>query len=392
MNKDKTIRLGIIGYGFRINVVSEQIKKLGDVRVVSICDRDLDAAREKAAVHEPNADEIRFFTSAEELLDGPKVDGILIGTNCSSHTDMAVKVMEQEIPLFLEKPVAVNEGQLVRMREASKIHGDKVVVSFPLRLTPWVDKVKEIVDSGVLGTIEHVQAVNNVPYGYCYFQFWYRDNAETGGLWLQKATHDFDYINHILGQKPTMIAATTSKQVFTGNHPEGLHCVDCAEKETCLESPYNPGYIEKQGELMGIVPEQFMCAFAPDAGNEDSGSCIILYESGMHVSYSQNFYVKQKASKRGARLMGYLGTVEFDWYSDEIKVYYHHREEVETHKLKNATSEGHGGGDEALARNFIGLIKGEFASMCPLDQGVLSAEMCLTAKRSSQNQTFEKIN
>jgi predicted dehydrogenase len=43
--------------------------------------------------------------------------------------------------------------------EKKKEH--KVVVLFLLRLTPWAKKVKEIIDSGVLGKIEHVQAVNN---------------------------------------------------------------------------------------------------------------------------------------------------------------------------------------------------------------------------------------
>lgn len=49
-----------------------------------------------------------------------------------------------------------------------------MVVSFPLRVTPLVKLAKEIVQSGKLGSIKHVQAVNNVPYGGVYYHSWYR--------------------------------------------------------------------------------------------------------------------------------------------------------------------------------------------------------------------------
>ena len=39
---------------------------------------------------------------------------------------------------------------------------------------------------------------------------------------------------------------------------------------------------------------------------------IVRYESGMHAVYSQNFFARKKAARRGARLYGYLGTLEYD--------------------------------------------------------------------------------
>jgi predicted dehydrogenase len=384
------IKLGIIGYGFRIRHVANLIKEHSNASVVSICDIDLDRARSNAKENEPNVKDIAFFASADELLDGLELDGVLIGSNCSSHTDLAIKVMDRNIPLFLEKPIAINDQQLDRLKAASQRKEHKVVVSFPLRLTPWVSKVKEIINSGVLGKIEHVQAVNNIPYGHVYYQAWYRDAEETGGMWLQKATHDFDYINYLLDQKPLMIAAITSKQVFKGDHPEGLYCKDCQENKKCKESPYNPDVILHKDEWM--VPDQYMCAFAPDAANEDSGSCIIMYESGMHIAYSQNFHVKFKAGKRGARLIGYDGTVEFDLYNDEIKVFYHHKDKMETYKIDLDKDQGHNGGDIALVENFISVISGKCVSVSTLEEGILSVATCLAAKRSSQNHTFEKID
>jgi len=79
---------------------------------------------------------------------------------------------------------------------------DSVVVSFPLRVTPLFQKVLEIVRSGRIGDINQVVAHNFVPYGGVYFGHWYRDFAASGGLFLQKATHDFDYLNLLPGGAP----------------------------------------------------------------------------------------------------------------------------------------------------------------------------------------------
>ena len=71
------------------------------------------------------------------------------------------------------------------------------MVSFPLHVTCIVQEMKRLVDSGALGDVVSVQAVNNVPYGGVYYHSWYRDAALTGGLFLQKSTHDIDYITPV---------------------------------------------------------------------------------------------------------------------------------------------------------------------------------------------------
>jgi predicted dehydrogenase len=259
------------------------------------------------------------------------------------------------------------------------------VVSFPLRLTNILQYVKKILDSGRIGEIAHIQAYNNVPYGRGYYHKWYRDESETGGLFLQKATHDLDYINYILGNiRPTAICAMKSKQIFGGNKPAGLKCADCDEKDTCLDSPKN---------IKKTYPDAVLgeyCCFAEDTGNEDSGSMIVRYGNGMHAVYSQNFIVRGDAGKRGARFVGYLGTLEFDFASGTVVVYHHMDRITETHKFDTSAA-SHFGGDAALAENFAQVMLGAESSMASLDDGILSAEMCLAARKSSEEDLFIHI-
>ncbi len=383
------LKIGVIGYGARIQGVIEIMNRLNaGTAVTAITDIRNDEIRKQISDTGGNPDDISFYNDADEMLSNEDFDGVMIGTRCSLHSKMAQKVLARNIPLFLEKPVATNMEDLLALREMSKKTTAETVVSFPLRVTPLATAVKEIIDSGKIGTVEHVQAWNNVPYGQVYYQYWYRDEGETGGLFLQKATHDFDYINFLLGSRPVTVCAMTSKRVYRGDHPAGLKCDDCNEWDTCLESPYHTFYSKQETDR--VKPSGLLCGFAEDTGNEDSSSAIVRYESGMHVCYSQNFFARKTAGKRGATLIGYKGTLEFDWYTDEIKVHMHHTPRVDTIKF-STTSFSHGGGDLVLADNFIRVMRGEQKSVSPLEAGLLSVLMCLKARESAETASFQDI-
>lgn len=370
------MKIGIIGYGTRMHYFLGRLLELeAGVEVAAVA--DIDKPKAAALLAEKGIAEpaVRLYDDADEMLANEALDGVMIGTRCHLHAELAVKVMALNLPLFLEKPVGISHADLQRLAAAAQTSRSEVVVSFPLRNTPIALLAKEIVDSGRIGTVEHAQAINNVPYGGVYYHSWYRDDSLTGGLFLQKATHDLDCLNFLLGLRPIAVSAMASKGVFKGNKPAGLHCGDCEDNRFCPESPYVLKRSDE--EVTGDA-----CAFAVDTGNHDSASILIRYETGMHAVYSQNFYSRKAAARRGARLIGYGGTVEFDWYKDEVQVFMHGTPRVETYKLE-AAKLPHFGGDSALARNFVGVMQGREKSATPLSMGISSALVCLEAQASS---------
>jgi predicted dehydrogenase len=385
-------KVGVIGYGLRIRCVIKLMRELDpEVEITAIADpRSTEELKKDLKEGGCDPSIVTFYNDADEMFDKEQLDGVMVGTRCSLHTKMGMKVLKRNLPLFLEKPVATSMEDLLALRDTAEKSKSLCVIGFPLRMTPMVQLAKEIIDSGKIGTVEHAQAWNNVSYGQVYYQWWYRDESETNGLFLQKATHDFDYVNYLLGLEPRWISAMTSKQIYKGDMPAGLHCKDCAKKQDCTDSPYNP--------FMGTSPfatpdmyDKIMCSFAEDTGNEDSGSALVEYETGMHLAYSQNFFARQKAAARGARLLGYKGTLEFDWCQDELKVFMHHTPRVESYKLDSA-SMSHGGGDHVLVKNFAEILKGEATeSISPLPAGLLSVLMCLKAKESAATRTFQEV-
>ena len=383
----KELNIGIIGFGLRVGNVFEGLMKNSQgvkINLTAVCDpksqEDLQEDFKRRGVEFENT---RFYTDAEEMMDKEKLDGIMIGTRCNLHTQYAIKVLERKIPLFLEKPVSINYEQYEILKAAAEKAESEVVVSFPLRITAMVEKVKDLIARMDIGPIQHVAAFNYPTYGGDYYHNWYRDPSLTGGLFLQKATHDLDYLNYIVEMKPVEICAMTSKQVMKGDKPAGLKCEDCPEKMTCGEGPY-------QTAARGDYSHGDYCCYAVDTGNEDSGTVIVRYENGMHVVYTQNFFTRNKhAGKRGAIIAGVGGVVEFDWQTNEIIVRKHY--ETGEMRCKVETIAFHGGGDLKLIENFIGVMQGTEKSKTPLEHGLLSAYMCLKAKESAENHTFVQL-
>ena len=367
-------QIGVIGSGRRMTPLVMKLLAQEDFSVRAVCDPNLEKVKEVYSGHD-----VVFYSDAEEMLKREKLDCLMIGTRCSLHTHFMCLAARYNLPTFLEKPVGICEEELEQLESLTAI-SDRVVVSFPLRNSAIVREVRSIIQSGKLGKIAQVQAYNNVNYGRGYYHKWYRDDQETGGLWLQKATHDLDYINSLLDAKPIQIAALESKQVFRGTQPAGSKCADCPHRAECPESDQNvKGYNDpfEIGEF---------CCFAEDTGNQDSGSALVLYDNGMHVTYTQNFIVRKGAGKRGARLIGYYGTLEFDFNTGDITVFYHNQDHVERHHIEAA--EGHSGGDDVLLRNFANVVRGLETSHSPLADGILSARMCLLAKHSAADKRF----
>lgn len=376
--------IGIIGYGLRSETMMKSFRALeADIRVAAVADpRYQDIA--PGLDGDPYFAGARFYADAEEMLGEEPLDGVLIGTRCSMHTPYACRVLERGLPLFLEKPVCVSREQYEALREAGRGKEKRVVVSFPLRLTPIVLEMKRLADSGLLGRLTMVQAVNNVPYGSVYYHSWYRDPAETGGLFMQKATHDIDYLHFLTGERPVSVCAKTAKLYFRGDRAAGLRCPQCREYRTCPESSYVVGRLLKE-DVQGEA-----CCFAVDTGNEDAASAIFTTESGMLLSYNQNFTVKKGAGRRGARLIGTEGSAEFDFYTGEIREDRYRTAQTVTHRFSPAAGM-HFGGDEGLALDFLRVLNGEDAQS-DLTAGLVSAASCLAAREADAKGCFLPIS
>ena len=385
---DRKLNLGVVGLGRRAASLLPVFRGVyGGLRVAAVADPDRDGALQRLRGAELPERGTAFFTDVDEMLGhAGDLDALLIGTRCNMHTPMAVEVASTGLPLYLEKPVAISYEQIVALRDAYRGREKSVVVSFPMRMTPLFRSVMEVVESGRLGTINQLQAFNYVPYGGAYYALpTYRDVEVTGGMWLQKATHDFDYVNSLLGA-PTAVSAVMTRMAYGGDMPHDLRCSGCDRAYNCPESPAG---IARRGDDGGVGTGDHLCVFGDGIRLQDAGAALLAYESGAHASYTQNFLSRRTAGSRGATITGYKASLSFDWYRETATVVDHHSDRVDSFRVRATT--GHLGGDEALAHNFVDLCLGRDESQTDLSAGLLSAAMCLAARESVHAQRWMPV-
>jgi len=382
------LRLGIIGCGVRTAWIASCLSGVdADAQIAVVADPDISSAKKRLNDAKVDYGRAHFVPTCDALLAyADDLDGLIIGTRCNIHTPVAIQVARTGLPVFLEKPVSITTEQLHALHDAYLGRADSVVVSFPLRVTPLFQRVLQIVRSGRLGAINQVQATNYVPYGGVYFGQWYRDYAINGGLWLQKATHDFDCINQLLRSDPAAVVATSTQKIYGGAMPADLTCDRCTVRGECAESPEAIAARDDDG---GMGRGDHACAFSTSIRHHDAGSALIAYADGAHAAYSQNFISRRSAGQRGARVTGYLATLSFDWYTDTIQVIEHHGSRVE--EIKVTVPDAHHGGDAALSRNFIAVVRKQDISRAPLYDGMLSAAMCIAARASETSRRLEPV-
>ena len=100
------LNIGVIGYGGRINHVVKKMIDTGKVHLSAIMDINNNESK-RLYLDEERYNDIHYYDDAEEMLKNEKLDGICIGTRCSTHAYYAVMAAKYNIPIFLEKPEIV---------------------------------------------------------------------------------------------------------------------------------------------------------------------------------------------------------------------------------------------------------------------------------------------
>jgi predicted dehydrogenase len=365
--------------------------------------RKIDPELRVTGIVDPNEKEVRarladcdkdavFYKDLATMVRKGKLDALAIGTRCNLHSRYAVQAARYDLPLFLEKPVAVNMRQATDLERAFAKSRCPVVVSFPLRVSPICELARQYIADGAVDAPVHIAATNYVPYGTTYWEKPYRDYKITGGLFLQKATHDFDYMMYLMGEPIVQVSAMATRgHVFGGRKKANLYCSKCSDNETCLESPENRIRNGADGSQV-----DHLCLFGRDCGsakdgtlNEDCSSALVQFASGAHGIYTQVFFSRRDAARRGATVSGYMGTVGFDWYANELHRVRHHAPFSAVEKASGDAS--HFGGDAELAYDFVGLIQGKAKSRVPIETGIQSVYACLAARESAQKGRFVEV-
>ncbi len=155
------INWGIIGCGNVAEMKSgPAFNKVAGSKILAVMRRDGNKARDYAMRHNVPF----WYTNAMEIINHPDINCIYVATPPSSHPDYAIQALRKGKSVYVEKPMAARYTDCLSMHETARTTGQPLYIAYYRRYLPYFLKVKEILDSGILGTIVYADMViHNAP-------------------------------------------------------------------------------------------------------------------------------------------------------------------------------------------------------------------------------------
>lgn len=155
----------------------------------------------------------KAYGSYQDLVGDSEVDVVYVASPHPSHHDHACLALEAGKHVLVEKPFAMDAGQARNMVALARSKKLFLMEAMWTRFLPHIDRVREIIKSGVLGELVNIQADHGQ---------WFPKNPEHrlfapvlgGGALLDLGIYPLSFANMVMG-KPHKITAI-SNPAFTG--------------------------------------------------------------------------------------------------------------------------------------------------------------------------------
>ena len=383
------IKIAIAGCGSRgYHAYGKDFLTMADrVEIVAIAEPD--SAKRARTQQAFSLTDSQCYTTAEELLQQERLaDALVVATPDRQHVRQAIPALEKGYHLLLEKPISPELEDCQALVAVAEKTNRQVVVCHVLRYTPFFQKLKEILDSGVIGTVASLQAYEDVGYWHQAHSFvrgnW-RNSKESSFMLLQKCCHDMDLYMWLLGTKANWVSSYGNLFHFhKENAPKGAttRCLDgCQSKEDCpfdaekiyVTSPSTGVAHGKTGWPVNVVAVEptlesvtlalrqgpyGRCVYHCDNDVVDHQVVSMELDSGASFSFTMSGLTAH--GNRYAKFMGTKGEITADMKSNTITIMpFGKEEQVVNLTLAEEDIQGHGGGDMGIVSDFITLLEGK---------------------------------
>ena len=192
INLMSSINVAVLGCGYWGQNLVRNFHALGVLRAV--CDPG-EAGRARARQLAPGAEVLAEFAS---VLERPDIHAVVLATPAETHEPLALQALAAGKDVLVEKPMALNHQQGLRMHEAAENAGRILMVGHLLEFHPAVLKLREMVAGGTLGKVNYIYS-NRLNFG--------KIRTEENALW-SFAPHDIAVILRLVGELPLEVTCT----------------------------------------------------------------------------------------------------------------------------------------------------------------------------------------
>jgi UDP-N-acetyl-2-amino-2-deoxyglucuronate dehydrogenase len=204
------LKIAILGAGaISDSHIQACLKFKTQCQIVALVDLYPDKAREKAAKHGLAT---AVFKDCQELLRGTAFDAASVCLPPFEHAAVTVALLQAGKHVLVEKPMATCLHECDAMLAAAKTSGRLLSIVAQNRFKTPMQKMKRILESGLLGRILHAQVDSFWWRGGRYYDLWWRGTwaKEGGGCTMNHAVHHIDIFQWMMGSPAALQAVTTN--------------------------------------------------------------------------------------------------------------------------------------------------------------------------------------
>ncbi len=207
-------KLAMIGCGNIGSYHLGHFLKYDDIDLAGFCD----LIPERAEEFVRRAGSGRAFTDWREMYDQVQPDMVFICIPPYAHGDIELETIRRRIPMFVEKPVALDLDLARRIRdEVQKAHLI-TAVGFQCRYSNIVPPTQDFARR------HEIAFVNCVRMGGIPDTPWWGDKKLSGGQIVEQTVHNFDMIRYIMGEPEQVF--TMGTRGFVHDLPAGYDTDD----------------------------------------------------------------------------------------------------------------------------------------------------------------------
>lgn len=299
------------------------LKNLGDHKVIAL--RTGKGKKTEEHDNEIKADsEIESYSQISDY----EIDAALITNPTSLHTDTAIEIAKQGIPIFIEKPLGKNTDRTDKLLKIVNEKNIPVMMGYNLIFHPCIREMKKLIQEGKIGKVISAKA----QFG-TYMPGWHKNedykksyaaNTSLGGGAVLTSIHEQNYLTYFFGGVTDVKAMGTSGNAIEIDAEEGVEI-------------------------------------------------LLKHQTGVLSNIHLNFF--QKPYYRNCQIIGTEGTLYWDFRIPEVKILTDEKTEVV--KKGNDYIELLDTSYTEQMKHFIEAVKGNKSPEQGLEQGIADLKVAL---------------
>lgn len=239
----------------------------------------------------------------DQMIEIEKPDAVIVTSVDRTHHTYIVRAMELGCDVITEKPMTIDEEKCRQILETVEKTGRNVRVTFNYRYAPHHTKVRELMESGVIGQVNsvHFEWLLNTKHGADYFRRWHRDKRNSGGLLVHKSTHHFDLVSFWIGSEPDTVFALGDLLFYGRENAEKRGVTQFYDRATgnplAEDDPFAL-HLDRNGRLKAMYLDaehedgyhRDQNVFGDGISIEDTMGVMVRYKNKAILTYSLNAY------------------------------------------------------------------------------------------------------